>query len=110
MKLPRIIDGSGPMQLDGLDMNEHEEIAKALKMRLSELRTHLAKVDHDLHKPLPADSEEQAIELENQEALEVIEKTETTEIHQIEIALKRISEGTYGTCAKCRQRIGISLH
>jgi DnaK suppressor protein len=83
-------------------MNEHEEIAKALKMRLSELRTHLAKVEYELHKPLPADSEDQAIELENQEALEVIEKTETTEIHQIEAALKRISAGTYGTCAKCR--------
>ena len=53
-------------------MNEHEEIAKALMSRLSELRTHLAKVGHELHKPLPADSEEQAIELE------------------------------YGTCAKCR--------
>ena len=79
-------------------MNEHEEIAKALKARLSELRTHLAKVDRELHKPLPADSEDQAIELENQEALEVIKKTETTEIHQIEAALKRISEGTYGTC------------
>jgi RNA polymerase-binding transcription factor len=84
-----------------LDMNEHEEIAKALKMRLSELRTHLAKVGQELHKPLPADSEEQAIELENQEALEVIEKTETTEIRQIEVALKRISDGKYGTCAKC---------
>jgi DnaK suppressor protein len=71
-------------------MNEHEEIAKALKARLSQLRTHLAKVDLALHKPLPADSEDQAIELENQEALEVIEKTETTEIHQIEAALKRI--------------------
>ena len=85
-------------------MNDHEEIeeiAKALKMRLSELRTHLAKVDHELHKLLPADSEDQAIELENQEALEVIEKTETTEIVQIEAALKRISDGTYGTCAKC---------
>jgi hypothetical protein len=49
-------------------MNDHEEIeeiAKALKMRLSELRTHLAKVDHELHKLLPADSEDQAIELEN---------------------------------------------
>jgi len=68
-------------------MNEHEEIAKALKARLSELRTHLAKVDRSLRKPLPADSEDQAIELENQEALEVIEKTETTEIHQIEAAL-----------------------
>ena len=37
-------------------MNEHEETAKALKARLSELRTHLAKVDHELQKPLPADS------------------------------------------------------
>jgi len=80
-------------------MNEHEEIAKALKARLSELRTHLAKVDLALHKLLPADSEDQAIELENQEALE------TTEIHQIDAALKRISEGTYGTCAKCGEPI-----
>jgi len=87
------------------DMIEHEEIAKALTARLSELRTHLAKVDRELHKMLPADSEEQAIELENQEALEVIEKTETTEIHHIEAALKRISEGTYGTCAKCGEPI-----
>jgi DnaK suppressor protein len=86
-------------------MNEHEEIAKTLNMRLSELRTHLAKVDHELHKLLPADSEDQAIELENQEALEGIEKTEATEIYQIEAALKRISEGTYGICAKCGEPI-----
>src|SRR5215468_6092280 len=50
------------------DMNEHEEIAKALEARLSELRTHLVKVDRSLRKPLPADSEDQAIELENQDA------------------------------------------
>src|SRR5262249_59459925 len=86
-------------------MNEHEEIAKALKTRLSALRVHLTKVDRELHKPLPADSEDQAVELENQEALEVIEKTETTEIRQIEAALQRISEGRYGTCAKCGQPI-----
>jgi RNA polymerase-binding protein DksA len=86
-------------------MNEHEKIAKVLKARLSELRTHLVKVDRELHKSLPADSEDQAIELENQEALEVINKTETTEIHQIEATLKRISEGTYGTCAKCGEPI-----
>lgn len=86
-------------------MNEHEEIAKALKVRLSELRNHLRKVERELHKPLPADSEEQVTELENQEALEVIQKTETTEIHQIEAALKRVAEGTYGTCAKCGELI-----
>jgi DnaK suppressor protein len=82
-------------------MNEHGEIEKALKARLSELRTHLVKVDRGLQKPLSADSEEQAVELENQEALEVIRRTEATEINQIEAALKRISESTYGTCAKC---------
>jgi RNA polymerase-binding transcription factor len=87
------------------DMNDYEAIAKALKARLSELRMHLAKVDRELHKSLPADSEDQAIELENQEALEVIVKTEATEIHRIEAALKRISEGTYGTCAKCGEPI-----
>ena len=86
-------------------MNEHEEIAKALNARLSELRAHLAKVDRELHKLLPADSEDQAIELENREALEVIEKTDTVEIHQIEAALKRISKGTYGTCVKCGEPI-----
>ena len=82
-------------------MSEHEEIAKALRTRLSELRTHHAKVNRELRKSLPADFEEQATELENQEALEVIERTEIGEIRQIEAALQRISEGTYGTCIKC---------
>jgi hypothetical protein len=45
-------------------MSEHEAIAQELKRRLLELRTHLAKVDRELQKPLPADSEDQAIELE----------------------------------------------
>jgi DnaK suppressor protein len=87
------------------DMNEHETIAEALKTRLSELRTHHAKVDRELHKLLPADSEEQALELENQEALAAIGRTEITEIRQIEAALQRIAEGTYGACAKCGEPI-----
>jgi RNA polymerase-binding transcription factor DksA len=93
------------VELDATDMNEHEKIEEALRARLLELRAHLAKVDRELHKS--ADSEDQAIELENQEALEVIGKTETTEIQQIEAALKRISVGTYGTCAKCGGLIAV---
>ena len=86
-------------------MNQHEEIARTLTARLAELRSHLAKVGRELQKPLSADSEDQAIELENQEALEVINKTELTEIRQIEAALKRISGGSYGTCSKCGEPI-----
>ena len=64
------------------EMNEYKEIETALNTRLSELRTHLAKIDHELHKLLPADSEDQAIELENQEALEVIGRTKAREINR----------------------------
>jgi RNA polymerase-binding protein DksA len=79
----------------------HENIAKALKARLSELTSRVAEIDNELRKPLSADFEEQAAELENQEALQGIENSEVHEIRQIQAALNRISEGTYGICTLC---------
>src|SRR5262249_39095831 len=66
-------------------------IAKALRARLSELTNHVVEIDSELRKPLSADLEEQATDLENQDALEAIENSEIHEIHQIQEALKRIS-------------------
>ena len=83
------------------DMNKHEDIAKELKTRLSELTGRIAEIDSELRQPLPADSEDRATDLENQDALEGIELSEIQEIQQIRVALKRIAEGTYGACAKC---------
>jgi DnaK suppressor protein len=83
----------------------HEDIAKALKARLSELTGRVAEIDSELRKRLPADSEERATDLENHEALEAIENSEMREIHQIREALERISEGTYGICARCGAHI-----
>ena len=82
-------------------MNRHEDIARGLQARLSELKRRVADLDQELHRPLPADSEEQAIDLENLEALEALEKTEVQEIRRIEAALQRIAEGTYGICDEC---------
>ena len=82
-------------------MTKNEDIAKALRTRLSELRGRLAEIDSELRKPLSADSEERATDLENQDALEGIEISEIREIQQIGEALKRISEGTYGVCCQC---------
>ncbi len=82
-------------------MNGHDDAAKGLQARLSELKRRVADLDQELHRQLPADSEEQAIVLENQEALEAVEKTEVQEIHRIEAALQRIAEGTYGICDEC---------
>ena len=82
-------------------MNKQEDIAKALKARLSELTVRVAGIDSELRKPLSADSEERATDLENQDALEGIENSEIQEIQQIEEALRRIAEGTYGVCIRC---------
>jgi len=87
------------------EMDKHEAIAKALKIRLSELTSRVAEIDSELRKPLSADSEDRATDLENQDALEGIEISEIREIQQIGEALKRISEGTYGVCSQCGEDI-----
>ena len=87
------------------DMTKHENIAKALKARLSELTNRVVEIGSELRKPLSADFEDQATDLENQEALEAIENSKIHEIRQIQAALKRISEGTYGICVHCGEDI-----
>jgi len=59
-------------------MTKNEDIAKALRTRLSELRGRLAEIDSELRKPLSADSEERATDLENQDALEGIKNSPQT--------------------------------
>ena len=82
-------------------MTKNEDIAKALKIRLSELTGRVAEIDSELRKPLSADFEERATDLEDHDALEGIKNSEIQEIHQIQRALKRITEGTYGVCVQC---------
>jgi DnaK suppressor protein len=82
-------------------MTKNEDIAKSLKTRLFELTGRVAEIDSELRQPLSADSEERATDLENQDALEGIKNPEIQEIHQIQGALKRIAEGTYGVCVQC---------
>jgi len=86
-------------------MTTDESIAKALKARLAELTRRVGDIDSELRKPLSADFSEQAAELENQDALGAIENSELQEIRQIQVALQRIADGTYGVCANCGEAI-----
>lgn len=86
-------------------MKEYQETAKALQQRLSELTGHIAEIDSELRSGLSADWEEQATQLEGQDALEGIEKTKLQEISQICEALRRIEQGSYGVCAQCGEKI-----
>ncbi len=64
----------------------YADIEKALEIRLAELLGNVAEIDSELRSALPADWEEQATKLEDQDALEGIEKTKLHEIRQIRSA------------------------
>jgi RNA polymerase-binding transcription factor DksA len=75
-----------------------------LESRREELRTRLVSVRADLSRkrePLSADFADQATQRENDEVLEGIGRSTEIELAQLELALRRIQSGDYGTCAKC---------
>lgn len=88
-------------------MEKHEDIARTFRSRLAELKGHVAEIDRELRQPLSADSEEQATDLEGQDALQGLENSKLVEIRQIEQALKRIEDGAYGVCVGCGEPIGL---
>lgn len=86
-------------------MSEYDDIAAQLRTRLDDLLQRAEVIEDDLRHPLEADSSEQAIDLADDEALEGVDEVLRAEIQQIRMALLRIENGTYGTCAKCGKEI-----
>jgi len=82
-------------------MLDLDEIRKSLEARFAELLKEAREIDSELREPLAQDSEEQAVELEDDEVLEGLGKAALSEIRQIRNALVRIEAGTYGTCVAC---------
>lgn len=85
-----------------------QEIRKRLTNRHSEIQQRLEKISRDLrhvNQPLNADSEEQAVEVENDQVLDALDDHIREEMKQIEKTLVRIDEGTYGECEDCGEKI-----
>jgi RNA polymerase-binding transcription factor DksA len=75
-----------------------------LLARSTELAERLRRVRADLgraREPLPGDSADAAIVMENDDVLRAIESTALQEIRHIEHALERIDAGHFGTCESC---------
>ena len=75
---------------------DRDKLRRSLEKRLAELGARLAKIETHLRDPGSKDSEERAIELENEEVLERLDASERDEIAQIRAALRRIDAGRYG--------------
>ena len=86
-------------------MSDFADIAEKLQLRLAELTARSDEIEDDLRHPLDADSSEQAIDLADDEALEGVDDVLRAEARQVRLALARIENGTYGTCANCGEEI-----
>jgi RNA polymerase-binding transcription factor DksA len=74
---------------------------KTLRVRRAEILGDLARIEDALDDTPPKDWEDRASERQGDEVLEAHGQLEQAELAKIDAALKRIAEGTYGTCVKC---------
>jgi len=86
----------------------HFELIERLRRRRAEILERLERVRTDRRRakaPLDPDFEEQAVELENDEVLDVLDDVERRELEAIEAALRRIDAGSFGICDDCGEAI-----
>lgn len=88
-----------------MGMTDYSEIAAQLKARLADLLERAEVIEDDLRHPLDADWSEQSVDLADDEALAGVDVVLREEIQQLRLALLRIENGSYGTCAKCGEPI-----
>jgi RNA polymerase-binding transcription factor DksA len=87
---------------------QKQQARTRLMERATELRDRLNRVQRDLRRerePLPADSDDAAIAVENDEVLHALEQSAAGELGRIEQALNRLASGQFGSCAKCGAEI-----
>ncbi len=83
----------------------HEAIRAELEERLALLQSRLASIKKDVTKSHSGDSAEQAQERENDEVVDAIGNETAQSIRDVQAALARIEDGSYGICAKCGEEI-----
>jgi len=83
-----------------------DEIRKKLLDRADVLTSRVKRIESDLTAPRQQDSDDRAIEMENDEVLQRLEETDRRELESIRAAIARLDAGTWGTCSSCGEPIG----
>lgn len=84
---------------------ENAAALQQLNVLREELTTRLQNLSVDRSKSHSIDSSEQAVERENDEVIDQLEADAREELMQVEQAIKRIGNDTYGICTKCEEEI-----
>jgi RNA polymerase-binding protein DksA len=86
-------------------MADLDGVRRRLEERLAQLQSRVERIQGHLRAPGDRDSQEQALESENDEVLERLDDAERREVEEIRAALARIGSGVYGQCARCGEAI-----
>jgi RNA polymerase-binding transcription factor DksA len=70
-----------------------------------QLQHKLTKIHADFAVTANADSNERAVERENDEVLDQLEKQLSLQLQQVHTALQAIADGSYGRCSSCGHAI-----
>lgn len=84
-----------------------DQIREQLDARREELLRQVRKIEANLRHetPLQQDSQERAVELENEEVLHALDEAGRQELALIRAARDRIDRGQYGFCERCGEEI-----
>jgi len=84
------------------------EIKRGLLERRAALVRRVGRIETDVRHqetPLDKDSEEQVVQVVNDPVLDVLGDRGRRELAEIDAALSRIDEGSYGACVGCGRKI-----
>ena len=88
-----------------IDVNKHKSALVVLRSDLTGRITAIGKDLHHTEEEIEKDFAEQATQLENDEVLNSLNDEARNTVMQIDKALLRIKDGTYGRCNKCSEVI-----
>lgn len=86
---------------------ELQRVAEVLNAQKAVLSKRVDLIHEHARNPLNADSSEQAAELGNISVVSALENDAITELAEIEAALQRLANGSYGSCISCGEAIGL---
>lgn len=86
-------------------MIDRSETVALLTAWKAELNREVLEIKDRLDDEPPKDWEDRASERQGDEVLEALGAHDVSELRQIEAALDRLENGTYGVCARCSSAI-----
>jgi len=91
--------------MDANKLQEYKSILESERVKHQERVNSLTSDKRREKGAISADSNEAAIDIENDEVVDSLQELEINQVKMIDSAIERIENGTFGTCMSCGEEI-----